>query len=187
MPLSPVSSASTRRQGGESKYRTRASPHHLREASIVSIFMGESTRPSFGLEIWWRQPMSLSFQHANFFFNLPTDRKSQLQHVLRAMGAGSRKLVHFHRYPTELLEPLKKIQALRGTRLPAPRAGDLSGGHGARARARKERRGSLKKQSSEAPSTYLVCRSQYVLPCRSTKGSWKTWRSPFANIVLSDW
>ncbi len=124
-------------------------------SSVVSVFIGESTRPSFGMEVWWRPTMSLAFQHTNFFFNLPTDRKIQLQHVLRALGSVSRKLVNFHRFPSEILQPLKKIQAIEE---PDYKHQDLEIFPVVlRGRSRKEGgEDSQKKISLETPSSYLV-------------------------------
>jgi hypothetical protein len=55
--------------------------------SIVAVFVAESTRPSFGIEVWWKSPNGLSFQQATFFFNLPRERDQQMHHISRGVRA----------------------------------------------------------------------------------------------------
>ncbi|KAL2019532.1 hypothetical protein VTK56DRAFT_9566 [Thermocarpiscus australiensis] len=55
-------------------------------ASIASVFVAESTRPSFGVEVWWRSPPSgHSFCRSEFFFGQPTERNDIMHHMIRAM------------------------------------------------------------------------------------------------------
>jgi hypothetical protein len=54
-------------------------------ASVVTVFVAESTRPSFGIEVWWRSMPGVSFYHAAFFFNLPAERDEQMHHIRRSM------------------------------------------------------------------------------------------------------
>jgi len=57
-------------------------------AAIISAFAAESTRPSFGIEIWWKNPLAgHSSCRSDFFFTNPTERNEQLHHVTRAMRA----------------------------------------------------------------------------------------------------
>jgi hypothetical protein len=57
-------------------------------ASIVSVFIEESSRTSFGFEVWWRNPLaSHLFCRADFFFNSPTERNELMAHIIRAMRA----------------------------------------------------------------------------------------------------
>lgn len=54
-------------------------------SSIISAFPAESTRPSFGIEVWWKGLTGNSFYRSDFFFNLPKDRNEQLYGIIRAM------------------------------------------------------------------------------------------------------
>ncbi|KAK4190366.1 hypothetical protein QBC35DRAFT_79402 [Podospora australis] len=54
-------------------------------SSIISAFPAESTRPSFGIEVWWKGLTGNSFYRSDFFFNLPKDRNEHLYHIIRAM------------------------------------------------------------------------------------------------------
>ncbi|KAK4239985.1 hypothetical protein C8A03DRAFT_42445 [Achaetomium macrosporum] len=57
-------------------------------ASIVSVFIEESTRTSFGFEVWWRDPLaSHLFCRSDFFFNSPAERNELMHHIIRAMRA----------------------------------------------------------------------------------------------------
>ncbi|EAQ91372.1 hypothetical protein CHGG_03307 [Chaetomium globosum CBS 148.51] len=60
--------------------------------AIVSVFAAESTRPSFGIEVWWRSPLAgHSFCRSDFFFTDPTQRNEQLHHITRSMRAGQQQ------------------------------------------------------------------------------------------------
>jgi hypothetical protein len=48
---------------------------------VVAAFKAESTRPSFGIEIWWDSPITPGFSRTSFFFNLPNERED----ILRAL------------------------------------------------------------------------------------------------------
>lgn len=56
-------------------------------SAVISVFPAESTRPSFGIEVWWKGSCSASFQQASFFFNLPGERDEQMHNIVRAMRA----------------------------------------------------------------------------------------------------
>lgn len=79
-------------------------------AGIVSAFVSESPRPSFGAEIWWRTPSAVAFHHTTFFFSLPTERNEQLQHIFRAMGnSGDEENDFGRRPPYDISEIIRKI------------------------------------------------------------------------------
>ena len=60
--------------------------------AIVSVFAAESTRPSFGIEVWWRSPLAgHSFCRSDFFFTDPNQRSEQLHHIHRSMRAGQQQ------------------------------------------------------------------------------------------------
>ena len=44
-------------------------------SEVVSVFAAEASRPSFGLEVWWRTHSGVSFEDTCFWFNYPTDRE----------------------------------------------------------------------------------------------------------------
>ncbi|KAB5558181.1 hypothetical protein GE09DRAFT_1221310 [Coniochaeta sp. 2T2.1] len=79
--------------------------------SIVSIFVSESTRPSFGMEIWWRADSTLGFKHTVFYFNLPNDREEQMQHIVRALNANNRGTSDYTRFPWEVSAPIRRLFA----------------------------------------------------------------------------
>lgn len=54
-------------------------------SAIVSVLVAESTRPSFGIEVWWKDLSGLSFHQATFYFNLPKERDEQMRNMVRAM------------------------------------------------------------------------------------------------------
>ncbi|KAK0710971.1 hypothetical protein B0H67DRAFT_492783 [Lasiosphaeris hirsuta] len=54
-------------------------------SAIVSAIVAESTRPSFGIEVWWKDSSGLTFHQATFYFNLPTERDKQMRNIVRAM------------------------------------------------------------------------------------------------------
>ena len=57
-------------------------------AAIVSVILAESTRPSFGFEVWWKNPLSGNlFFHSDFFFSQPTECYAHMSHITRAMRA----------------------------------------------------------------------------------------------------
>lgn len=54
--------------------------------SIVSVFAAESTRPSFGIEVWWKTPLAgFSSCRSDFFLTNPNERNEQIHHITRAM------------------------------------------------------------------------------------------------------
>ncbi|KAK0630580.1 hypothetical protein B0T17DRAFT_507043 [Bombardia bombarda] len=76
---------------------------------IVSVFVAESTRPSFGIEVWWRTLSGTSFHHATFFFNIPKERDEQMQHIIRAMRTNHNDENEFIRRSHDVSELLKTI------------------------------------------------------------------------------
>ncbi|KAI0202185.1 RNI-like protein [Astrocystis sublimbata] len=54
---------------------------------IVSVFKDEGTRPSFGLEIWWKGTGSHNFVSAEFDFPLPDERDDWLKQIRQAARA----------------------------------------------------------------------------------------------------
>ncbi|KAH7038139.1 uncharacterized protein B0I36DRAFT_359736 [Microdochium trichocladiopsis] len=61
---------------------------------IVSVFKDEGTRPSFGLEVWWREPTSSStFTCLELDFSQPDDRDEWLKQIRSAMKQRSKALL----------------------------------------------------------------------------------------------
>ncbi|KAL2259165.1 hypothetical protein VTK26DRAFT_7251 [Humicola hyalothermophila] len=57
-------------------------------AAIVSALVAESTRPSFGIEVWWKNPLSGPlFCRSDFFFSQPTEWHDLMGHLTRAIRA----------------------------------------------------------------------------------------------------
>lgn len=69
---------------------------------IVSVFMAESARPSFGIEIWWKSPACrAAYCSAQAYFVMPDDRSE----ILRTVGVQVKaKSVEF---PEASLVPLE--------------------------------------------------------------------------------
>lgn len=60
-------------------------------ASIVTVFVAESTRPSFGFQVWWKNPLSgHALLRSEFFFSQYMERNEQMHHIIRAMRASQR-------------------------------------------------------------------------------------------------
>ncbi|KAK0645927.1 hypothetical protein B0T16DRAFT_428892 [Cercophora newfieldiana] len=78
-------------------------------SAIVAVFVAESTRPSFGIEVWWRSPPGLSFQQATFFFNLPRERDEQMHHISRGVRATQQSESDATRPSAEVLKILDSI------------------------------------------------------------------------------
>lgn len=60
---------------------------HIPLEKVVTVFKDEGTKPCFGLEIWWKDPLAAgSFNSIELNFNLPGDRNDwlkQLQYAVR--------------------------------------------------------------------------------------------------------
>ena len=78
-------------------------------SGLVSVFVSESPRPSFGAEVWWRTLSGVAFNHTTFFFSLPTERNEQLQHIFRAMRSSSSDENEFVRRSYDVTELVSKI------------------------------------------------------------------------------
>ncbi|KAI0476763.1 RNI-like protein [Xylaria cf. heliscus] len=69
---------------------------------IVSVFKDEGTRPSFGLEIWWKCFNTTHvFTSSEFDFRLPDERDDWLKHIRQAAKARV-KAVGDERAPSEI-------------------------------------------------------------------------------------
>ena len=79
-------------------------------SSIISVFIAESTRPSFGLEVWWKGQSGHSYYRSDFFFNLPKERNEQLHHIIRAMRLNQHDEIDPVRRCADVERLLNKIQ-----------------------------------------------------------------------------
>ncbi|KAJ2980193.1 hypothetical protein NUW58_g7012 [Xylaria curta] len=69
---------------------------------IVSAFKDEGTRPSFGLEIWWKCSNATQvFTSLEFDFRLPDERDDWLKHIRQAVKVRA-KAVGEERVPSEI-------------------------------------------------------------------------------------
>ncbi|KAJ4375736.1 hypothetical protein N0V85_009030 [Neurospora sp. IMI 360204] len=78
--------------------------------SIVSVFVAESTKPSFGLEVWWKAQSGVSFLHTTFYFDLPTDRDEQLYNIVQTIRGPHIEEEDFARRSVEVSELIRTIQ-----------------------------------------------------------------------------
>ncbi|RYC61100.1 hypothetical protein CHU98_g5108 [Xylaria longipes] len=68
---------------------------------IVSVFKDEGTRPSFGLEIWWKGTNTHIFTSSEFDFHRPDERDDWLKQIRQAAKARARA-VGEERAPPEI-------------------------------------------------------------------------------------
>ncbi|KAK1756075.1 RNI-like protein [Echria macrotheca] len=78
-------------------------------SAVISVFPAESTRPSFGIEVWWKAAPGVSFQQASFFFGLPRERDEQMYYVTRAMRATQNDESDAAQPPPEVYKLLSSI------------------------------------------------------------------------------
>jgi hypothetical protein len=59
---------------------------HIPLEKVVAVFRDEGTKPSFGLEVWWRDPHGISFANIELDFTLPGERNDwlkQIEHTIK--------------------------------------------------------------------------------------------------------
>lgn len=79
--------------------------------NIVSVFDSESSRPSFGLEIWWTEEGVLDFKHHVFWFTLPRGREEMMQHVVQRVHSNNKEAFDYLRFPWEVGETIRRLFA----------------------------------------------------------------------------
>jgi hypothetical protein len=77
-------------------------------SDVVSVFAAEASRPSFGLEVWWRTPSGDSFQDTRFWFKYPADREEYRRLISRKVKA-TQKDTGVWQPPPDVLEHLQSI------------------------------------------------------------------------------
>ncbi|KAK3997316.1 hypothetical protein QBC44DRAFT_338764 [Cladorrhinum sp. PSN332] len=85
-------------------------------SSIISVFIAESTRPSFGLEVWWKGQSGHSYFRSDFFFNLPKERNEMLHYIIRAMRLNQQDEIDPMRRCADVEPLLNKIQEVEEPR-----------------------------------------------------------------------
>jgi hypothetical protein len=78
-------------------------------SSVVAVLVAESTRPSFGIEVWWKSASGISFQQATFFFNHPRERDEQMHHLSRGVKASRNGDRDSARPSTEVMKILETM------------------------------------------------------------------------------
>ncbi|ROV87357.1 hypothetical protein VSDG_09864 [Cytospora chrysosperma] len=69
---------------------------------VVSVFFAESSRPSFGIEIWWKSSSSRSaYISTQVFFSLPQERADQMGKIVQQIKAKNTE------FPDASLVPLE--------------------------------------------------------------------------------
>lgn len=85
-----------------------AIPAHL----IVSVFQAESSRPQFGIEIWWKSPFpNIAFCSAQFFFAFPRERDVHMATIHRLAKAKSNEFKDISLVPFEVEARIRKVFA----------------------------------------------------------------------------
>lgn len=77
-------------------------------AHVVSVFAAEASRPSFGLEVWWRTPSGDSFLDTRFWFKYPADRE-EYRRLISLKVKATQKYTGVWQPPPDILEHLKSI------------------------------------------------------------------------------
>lgn len=85
-----------------------AIPAHL----IVSVFQAESSRPQFGIEVWWKAPFpNIAFCSAQFFFAFPRERDVHMATFHRLVKAKSNEFKDISLVPFEVEARIRKVFA----------------------------------------------------------------------------
>lgn len=79
---------------------------------IVSVFLAESSRPSFGIEIWWRSATCrAAYCSTQAFFGMPRDRSNMLNTIVAQLKAKNQEFPEASLVPLEVEAQLVKIFA----------------------------------------------------------------------------
>jgi hypothetical protein len=79
--------------------------------NIVSVFDSESSRPSFGLEVWWTEDGVFDFKHHVLWFTLPKGRQEMLQHIVERVHDNNKEAFNYLRFPAEVGEQIGRLFA----------------------------------------------------------------------------
>lgn len=79
---------------------------------IVSVFLAESSRPSFGIEIWWRSATCrAAYCSTQAYFGMPRDRSEMLTTIVSQLKAKNQEFPEASLVPLEVEAQLVKIFA----------------------------------------------------------------------------
>jgi hypothetical protein len=93
-------------KGGLTPEPLQVIPTHM----IVAVFRAESSRPSFGIEVWWRCPYpTIAFTSTQFFFQQPIDRREVMHSILDTVKGKTREFPDASRVSFEIEDCIKRI------------------------------------------------------------------------------
>lgn len=79
---------------------------------LVSVFLAESARPSFGLDIWWRSPAArAAYCSTQAFFPLPADRARMMSAIVAQLKAKNAEFPEASLVPLEVEAQLVQVFA----------------------------------------------------------------------------
>lgn len=79
---------------------------------LVSVFLAESSRPSFGIEIWWRSSSCrASYCSTQLYFGLPRDRSEMMATMVTQLKAKNLEFPEASLVPLEVEAQIMKIFA----------------------------------------------------------------------------
>ena len=98
---------------GKDNSSTVASPEPLLVIPIhmvVSVFLAESSRPSFGIEIWWKSSSSrAAYNSTQVFFSLPQERADLMGKIVQQLKAKNTEFPDASLVPLEVEAQIMKI------------------------------------------------------------------------------
>lgn len=79
---------------------------------VVSVFLAESSRPSFGIEIWWRSSSArAAYNSTQIFFCLPKERSDHMAKISQQLKAKNQEFPEASLVPLEVEAQIVKIFA----------------------------------------------------------------------------
>lgn len=79
---------------------------------VVSVFLAESSRPSFGIEIWWRSSSArAAYNSTQIFFCLPRERSDHMARISQQLKAKNQEFPEASLVPLEVEAQIFKIFA----------------------------------------------------------------------------
>lgn len=79
---------------------------------VVSVFLAESSRPSFGIEIWWRSSSArAAYNSTQIFFCLPKERSDHMAKISSQLKAKNQEFPEASLVPLEVEAQIVKIFA----------------------------------------------------------------------------
>ncbi|KUI59824.1 NACHT, LRR and PYD domains-containing protein 12 [Cytospora mali] len=77
---------------------------------VVSVFFAESSRPSFGIELWWKSSSSrAAYISTQVFFSLPQERADQMGKIVQQLKAKNTEFPDASLVPLEVEAQIVKI------------------------------------------------------------------------------